>query len=145
MRDEFFFLVRAKKKKRKKGPLIPGLLLISKLFPVLGRSSPPHPMLANPVVMNVVFFSVHCTWFNIGWKSDNFKISGSCCVFVWAHVHALSVKRMRRLGGQEAGRVMGAGAAKCFLPLCRGKHDIAEHKCIVFVWTRNLPPLQKKA
>lgn len=56
MRDEFFFLVWAKKKKKKKGPLIPGLLLISKLFPVLGRSSPPHPMLANPVVMNVVFF-----------------------------------------------------------------------------------------
>lgn len=38
--------------------LIPGLLPVTKLFPVLGRNLP--PMLANPVVMNVVSqFTVH--------------------------------------------------------------------------------------
>lgn len=49
-----------------------------------------------------------------------FKTSGSCCAFVWVRVHAPSVKRMHRWGEQEAGQVMGAGAAKHFMsPLKR--------------------------
>lgn len=47
-------------------------------------------------------------------KRQLFKISGSCCVFVWARVHALSVKRVPRLGGQEACQVMVDKAAKHF-------------------------------
>lgn len=135
MRDEIFSWWGLKKKK---GLWYQVFYLLLNCFLCLAGVHPlPHPMLANPVVMNVGFFSVHCTWVNIGWKSDNsskllvaaVRLCGCVCMLP-------SVKRMHRWGEQEAGQVMGAGAAKHFMsPLKRETWSFRAQMYHMAVWT----------